>query len=431
MSALQLQSAAGLLLLTALAWALGGFRRNVSIRVVVVAIALQLALAAALLNLPPLRAAFALIGDGVNALATATKAGTSLVFGYLGGGPLPFQEPFPGASFILFFQALPLVLVVGALSSVLYHWGVLPAIVKAMAGVLRRLFGLGGATGFGVAANVFVGMVEAPLMIRAWLAKLTRSEMFVVMTAGLATISGNTLVVYALIISPVVPDAAGQLLTASLVSAPAAILAALLMIPPAEGEAATEGGERIPEKLYDSSMDALVRGTQDGLNLLLGIMASLIVFVAIVALINLAVRTAHRLHAPGADGLGVVARGLGDGRAGGRGGDGRRLARREDDRQRVRLLPRPCTLGRGGAVGTLPAHPDLCAVRLHQPRLGRDHGGRHDGHVSGAAAEGHRGPRPAVAGVGHHRLLHDRRGGRGADFALKARQHRAPEEPRP
>ncbi len=289
MSALQLQSAAGLLLLTALAWALGGFRRNVSIRVVVVAIALQLALAAALLNLPPLRAAFALIGDGVNALATATKAGTSLVFGYLGGGPLPFQEPFPGASFILFFQALPLVLVVGALSSVLYHWGVLPAIVKAMAGVLRRLFGLGGATGFGVAANVFVGMVEAPLMIRAWLAKLTRSEMFVVMTAGLATISGNTLVVYALIISPVVPDAAGQLLTASLVSAPAAILAALLMIPPAEGEAATEGGERIPEKLYDSSMDALVRGTQDGLNLLLGIMASLIVFVAIVALINLAV----------------------------------------------------------------------------------------------------------------------------------------------
>ncbi|WP_198374807.1 NupC/NupG family nucleoside CNT transporter [Neoroseomonas rubea] len=288
MSMLQLQSAAGLLLLAALAWALGGFRQNVSLRVVVVAIALQLALAAALLNLPPLRAAFALIGDGVNALATATKAGTSLVFGYLGGGPLPFAEPFPGASFILFFQALPLVLVVGALSSVLYHWGVLPAIVKAMAGVLRRLFGLGGATGFGVAANVFVGMVEAPLMIRAWLARLTRSELFVVMTAGLATISGNTLVVYALIISPVVPDAAGQLLTASLVSAPAAILAALLMIPPAEGETATEGGEGIPEKLYDSSMDALVRGTQDGLNLLLGIMASLIVFVAIVALINLA-----------------------------------------------------------------------------------------------------------------------------------------------
>ena len=289
MSGLQLQSAAGLLLLTALAWALGGFRRGLAPRVVVTALVMQLALGAVLLNVPPVRAGFALVGDGVNALATATRAGTTLVFGYLGGGPLPFAEPSPGASFILFFQALPLVLVVGALSAVLYHWGVLPAVVKAMAGVLRRLFGLGGATGFGVAANVFVGMVEAPLMIRAWLARLTRSEMFVVMTAGLATISGNTLVVYALIIAPVVPDAAGQLLTASLISAPAAILAALLMIPPAPGEAVTEGGEGVPERLYDSAMDALVRGTQDGLNLLLGIMAALIVFVAIVALANLAI----------------------------------------------------------------------------------------------------------------------------------------------
>ena len=288
MSALQIQSALGLLLLTVLAWVLGGCRRGVAPRVIVAGLALQLALAAILLNVAPVRATFFLLGDAVDALATATRAGTSLVFGYLGGGPLPFPENRPGASFILFFQALPLVLVVGALSAVLYHWGVLPFVVKAMAGVLTRLFGIGGATGFSVAANVFVGMVEAPLMIRAWLARLTRSEMFVVMTAGLATISGNTLVVYALIISPVVPDAAGQLMTASLIAAPASILVALLMIPPAPGETATEGGEGIPEKLYDSTMDALVQGTQDGLSLLLGIMAALIVFVSIVALINLA-----------------------------------------------------------------------------------------------------------------------------------------------
>ncbi|WP_211866738.1 NupC/NupG family nucleoside CNT transporter [Neoroseomonas terrae] len=288
MSLLQVQSGIGLLLLAGLAWALGGFRGGVKPRVIVAGLLLQLALAALLLNVPPIRATFFLLGDAVDALATATRAGTSLVFGYLGGGPLPFAETRQGASFILFFQALPLVLVVGALSAVLYHWGVLPAIVRGMAGVLTRLFGIGGATGFSVAANVFVGMVEAPLMIRAWLAKLTRSEMFVVMTAGLATISGNTLVVYALIISPVVPDAAGQLMTASLIAAPASILAALLMMPPAPGEAVTEGGTGIPEKLYDSSMDALVQGTQDGLNLLLGIMASLIVFVSLVALVNLA-----------------------------------------------------------------------------------------------------------------------------------------------
>jgi CNT family concentrative nucleoside transporter len=258
----------------------------------VVGLALQIALGAALLHIAPLRAGFSYLGDAVNALAIATQAGTSLVFGYLGGGALPFQELRLGASFILFFQALPLVLVVGALSALFYHWGILPAIVRVMAAVLQRLFGIGGAAGFGVAANVFVGMVEAPLMIRAWLARMTRAELFVVMTAGLATISGNTLVVYALMIAPVVPDAAGQLLTASLISAPAAILAALLMLPAESGSAAADHDTGQPVKLYDSSMDALVRGTQDGLSLLLGIMASLIVFVALVALVNMALEPA-------------------------------------------------------------------------------------------------------------------------------------------
>jgi CNT family concentrative nucleoside transporter len=291
MTALQLQSALGLGALTLLAWALGGFRRGVTWRVVGAGLGLQIGLAAALLHITPLRAGFALIGDAVNALAAATRQGTSLVFGYLGGAPLPFPEPFPGAAFILFFQGLPLVLVVGALSAVLYHWRVLPVVVRAMARVLTRLFGLGGAAGFSVAANVFVGMVEAPLLIRPWLARLTRSELFVVMTAGLATISGNTLALYAVILSPVVPDAAGQLLVASLVSAPAAILVALLMLPgaPAEPLPVMEAAEAEAPRLYDSTMEALVRGTGDGLALLLGIMASLIVFVALVALVNMAI----------------------------------------------------------------------------------------------------------------------------------------------
>lgn len=292
MTALQAQSGLGLLALCVLAWALGGFKRGVSARVVLMGLALQILLGAALLHIAPLRVGFSYLGDAVNALAVATQAGTSLVFGYLGGGALPFQELRPGAAFILFFQALPLVLVVGALSALFYHWGILPAIVRVMAAVLQRLFGIGGAAGFGVAANVFVGMVEAPLMIRAWLVRMTRAELFVMMTAGLATISGNTLVVYALMIAPVVPDAAGQLLTASLISAPAAILAALLMLPAESGNAAADHDTGQPVKLYDSSMDALVRGTQDGLSLLLGIMASLIVFVALVALVNMVLEPA-------------------------------------------------------------------------------------------------------------------------------------------
>jgi CNT family concentrative nucleoside transporter len=285
---LQLQSALGLLALCALAWVLGGFRRGVSWRVVAVGLGLQVLLAALLLNIPALRAAFAVFGAGVAALAEATRAGTTLVFGYLGGGPLPFAETRPGASFVLFFQALPLVLVVGALSALLYHWRVLPFVVGLMSRGLRRAFGIDGATGFATAANVFVGMVEAPLLVRPWLARLSISGLFVVMTAGLATISGNTLVVYALFLAPVVPDAAGQLLVASLVSAPAAVLVALLMIPPAAGEVATDAAAEAP-RIHDSAMEALVRGTMDGLQLLLGIMAMLIVFVALVALANMAI----------------------------------------------------------------------------------------------------------------------------------------------
>jgi len=282
LSVLQAQSGAGLLLLCLLAWAMGGFRRDASPRVLIAGLLVMLGLAAALLHIPALRAGFALIGRAVDALARATQSGTALVFGYLGGGPLPFAEATPGSSFILFFQALPLVLLVGALSAVLYHWRILPFVVRGLAMGLRGLFGLGGAASFSVAANVFVGMVEAPLLIRPWLAKLTRSELFVVMVAGLATISGNTLVVYALIISPVVPDAAGQLLTASLIAAPAAVLAALLIIP---GHGVTQGEAEAPP-LYASTMEALVQGTGDGLQLLLGIMAALIVFVALVALGN-------------------------------------------------------------------------------------------------------------------------------------------------
>ncbi|MCX8134487.1 MAG: nucleoside:proton symporter [Roseococcus sp.] len=282
MSALQLQSLAGLCGLCLIAWGAGGFRPGVRPRVVLGGLLGMLGLAALLLNLPPLRAGLAVLGQAVEALARATRAGTALVFGYLGGGPLPFAETAPGTSFILFFQALPLVLVIGALSAVLYHWRVLPLVVRGLAALLRRGLGLGGAAGFAVAANVFVGMVEAPLLIRHWLSRLTESELFVVMVAGLATISGNTLVVYALIIAPVVPDAAGQLLTASLIAAPAAVLAALLMRP---GEAGTEGGGEAPPR-YASTMEALVQGTGEGLQLLLGIMAALIVFVALVALAN-------------------------------------------------------------------------------------------------------------------------------------------------
>jgi CNT family concentrative nucleoside transporter len=278
-----LQSAFGLLVFVAIAWAISENRRAASVRVAVVGIAAQLILAALLLKLPPLETALAALNDLVLVLQAATEAGASFVFGYLGGGPLPFEETQPGASFVLAFRALPLIIVVSALTAVLTYWRILPLIVRAFAFLLQKSLGVGGAVGLGTAANVFVGMVEAPLFIRPYLAALSRSELFVIMVSGMATIAGTVLVLYASIIGTVIPNAVGNLLTASLISAPAAITIALLMIPQTT---ASTAGALVPERGASSTMDAITRGTRSGLELFLIVIAMLLVLVALVFLVN-------------------------------------------------------------------------------------------------------------------------------------------------
>lgn len=278
-----LQSAFGLLVFLAIAWALSENRRGASVRVVVAGVAAQLILAVLLLKVPPLEAALAALNDLVLVLQSATDAGTSFVFGYLGGGPLPFEETQPGASFVLAFRALPLIIVVSALTAVLTYWRILPWIVRGFAFALEKSLGVGGAVGLGTAANVFVGMVEAPLFIRPYLTRLSRSELFVIMVSGMATIAGTVLVLYATIIAPVVPNAVGNLLTASLISAPAAVTIALLMIPQTADSTA---GTLVPERGASSTMDAITRGTRSGLELFLMVIAMLLVLVALVFLVN-------------------------------------------------------------------------------------------------------------------------------------------------
>ena len=278
-----LQSAFGLLVFVAIAWALSENRRAANIRVAVAGVAAQLIIAALLLKLPPLEAALSALNTVVLMLQTATEAGTSFVFGYLGGAPLPFEESQPGASFVLAFRALPLIIVISALTAVLTYWRILPWIVRGFARLLEKFLGVGGAVGLGTAANVFVGMVEAPLFIRPYLATLSRSELFVIMVSGMATIAGTVLVLYATIIAPVIPNAVGNLLTASLISAPAAITVALLMIPPTRAPTA---GHLTPERGANSTMDAITRGTRSGLELFLMVVAMLLVLVALVFLVN-------------------------------------------------------------------------------------------------------------------------------------------------
>jgi CNT family concentrative nucleoside transporter len=277
-----IQSAAGLLAMLGIAWSLSEDRRDVRWRVVVGGLLLAFLLAAALLKLPPLAAGLSMLNEGLAAIEQSLLAGTSLVFGYLGGGAAPYEVTNPTASFVLAFRALPLVLVIAALSALFFHWGILPAIVRAFAWLLRRTMGIGGAVGVSAAANVFVGMVEAPLLIAPYLARLSRGELFIVMNCGMATIAGTVLVLYATLLVPILPDALAHLLIASIVATPVAIAVAALMVPPA----VTDDAMLQFEQRDASAVAAITRGTLEGLQLLLNIVAMLIVFVALVALIN-------------------------------------------------------------------------------------------------------------------------------------------------
>jgi CNT family concentrative nucleoside transporter len=280
-----LQSTLGILAILALAWLISENRRAVNWRQAGIALGVTLVLALVMLKVPKVEVVFGLINDAVNAIATATKAGTAFVFGYVGGGPLPFDVKKPTATFILGFQALPVVLVMSVLSSLLFYWGIMPPIVRGFSRVLEKTLDVGGAVGLSTAANIFVGQVEAPLFIRPYLAKLSRAEMFVVMTGGMAGIAGTVFVLYATILANAIPDAAGHIVVCSVLGAPAAILISFIMVPD-PGERHTGGALGEVEQVASSTMDAIVKGTGAGLELLLNIVAMLIVFIALVYLAN-------------------------------------------------------------------------------------------------------------------------------------------------
>jgi CNT family concentrative nucleoside transporter len=274
----------GLALLVGLAWLLSEDRGSVRPRLVLAGLAIQLLLALVLLKLPPAKQLFLALNDLVLALQEATRAGTGFVFGYLGGGDTPFETVYPQNAFVLAFQALPLLLVISALSALLFHWRVLPALVRGFAWVLRKSLGIGGALGLGAAANIFVGMTEAPLLIRPYLKAMPRSALFGLMTCGMATVAGTVMVLYASILDGVVEDALGHILTASLISAPAALMIAGILVPHGENE--PSGEQALPRQDSASAMDALTRGTLDAIPLFLNIIAMLVVLVALVTIAN-------------------------------------------------------------------------------------------------------------------------------------------------
>jgi len=274
----------GIPALLLLAWILSERRAEIAWRTVIGGMLLQLALAILLIGFPPATRAVMLLNDAADALQHATDAGTGFVFGYLGGPPLPFVETRPGASFILAFKALPLVLVISALASLLFHWGILQAVLRGFAWLLRRWLGVGGALALGAAVHVFVGMIEAPLLVRPWLSRMQRGELFALMTCGMAGIAGTVMVIYAAILGPVIPNALGNILIASVISTPAALAVAALMVPFTSRD---EEARIILPHAPVSALDAIVKGTAEGIPVLVGIIAVLLVTVALVTLANM------------------------------------------------------------------------------------------------------------------------------------------------
>ena len=283
---LQLRSLIGVFVFLAIARALGP-RKAPPLVLVLGGVAVQFAIAIMLFSFSPTRAFLSSLTTVVEVLQAATTQGTSFVFGYLGGGENPYviREGAEGLTFTFAFQALPMVIVLSAISAVLWRWRILEFAVRGFASLFRRILNLSGAASLGAAANIFLGMTESPVLIRPRLPAISRSDLFLIMTVGFSTVAGSVMAIYVSQLNAVLDDAAGHILTASLISVPAAAILARLMHPQDETAEQAEK-ENIPVQLYHSTMDALTTGVADGVKLFVNIIAMLLVFTAIVALVN-------------------------------------------------------------------------------------------------------------------------------------------------
>ena len=284
----QLRGIIGVAALMGLAWALSENRRqHPGWRWIAGALALQGLLAVLIVRVPAVWAAVGLVNNAVSAVEAATLKGSSYMFGYLGGADLPFALK-EGAQppLVIAFQILPLVIVFSALAALLWHWGVLRWLVNGLSFLLRRSLGVSGVVGLSGGASVFLGVVEAPLVTRAYFARVSRAELFQIMTLTMATISGAILILYATTLRATVPDAVGHMISASLISLPAALLIARLMVPGTPDDAVTEVDKEDPGLRYEGSIDAIVKGTMDGMQLFLSVIAVIIVVFALVALVD-------------------------------------------------------------------------------------------------------------------------------------------------
>jgi concentrative nucleoside transporter, CNT family len=273
-------SAVGFLVFAGIAWLFSDNRRKVAWKTLAWGMSLQLLIGFLIFRLPLLHRVFLWLNDGVLALLNASKAGTVFLF-----GPLAASPGEPGSiGFILLFQVLPVAIFFAAFTSVLYYLRVLQLFVKLFAKLFHRTMAISGAESLCGAANIFVG-VESALVIRPYLEKMTRSELLVVLTTGMATVASSTLGVYVAFLSGVFPQIAGHLLSASVIAIPASVVIAKLLVPETGTPETLSGIPPEDESTRPRNlMSAIIEGAMDGLKLAAGISALLIAILGLVAL---------------------------------------------------------------------------------------------------------------------------------------------------
>lgn len=278
-----MQAVLGVAIVISIAWLLSETRTQVRWLPVAITLGAQLVLAAILLRLPIVSAGLASLNVVVSAITNASRQGTAFVFDYLGGGELPFELTSESPPYIFATQLLPQIIVFAVLVALLWYWRVLPLIIRGISWALQKTLRIGGAVAVAAAASVFVGMVEAPMMIRGYLKTITRSEFFVVITCGMSTVAGSMMILYVTVVGDVLTNTIAHVVTASLLNVLGGILIAKIMIPDdhVTGESEIEDAFQ-----YQSSFDALTRGAMDGTKIVINIIAMLIVLISLVALIN-------------------------------------------------------------------------------------------------------------------------------------------------
>ena len=281
------QSLVGVAAVLLICWAASENRSRFPWKLVIGTLVVQAVLVLLLFEVPAIRSALLGVGVAVDGLASSTQAGVAFVFGFLAGTPnQPYTLVDPGSLFVFAFRVLPVILVVCALAALLWHWKILVWITQAFGVVFEKTMGLRGPPALATAATVFMGQVEGPIFIRSYLPSLSRSELFMLITVGMACVSGSTMVAYATILKDVLPGAAAHVLTASIISAPAGVLLARIIVPRDAAIEQAQAYDPLAAKKYDSSIDALIKGTTDGLQIMLNVGATLIVFVALTAMVN-------------------------------------------------------------------------------------------------------------------------------------------------